>query len=95
MIISRSIYVAANGMISFSWLSNIPLCMYVCVNHIFFIRSSISFQILTGHLSSRYVTLLFPDGSREVGSSEWLWLMFMLTSVEREDFLNVSLQLGG
>ena len=95
MIISRSIYIAANGMISFPWLSNIPLCIYVCVNHTFFIHSSISFQIFTCHLSSRYVTLLLPDGSREEGSSEWLWLMFMFTSVEREDFLNVSLQLGG
>ena len=31
MIISRSIHVALNEIISFSWLSNIPLCVCVCV----------------------------------------------------------------
>ena len=42
MIISRSVNVAANGTIScFLWPSNIPLCVCVCLHHIFFIHSSV------------------------------------------------------
>jgi len=43
MIISRSVYVAANGIISFFlWLSSIPcVCVCVCTHHIF-IHSSVS-----------------------------------------------------
>ena len=31
MIVSSSIHVASNGIISFLWLSSIPLCVRVCV----------------------------------------------------------------
>ena len=55
MRISRSIHVAINGIISFFlWLSNIPLCIYVCVclciYPIFLNQSSIS-----GHFGCFYV----------------------------------------
>ena len=46
MIISGSIHVAENGIISFfSWLSSIPVCVCVCVHHIFFIHSSVNGHI--------------------------------------------------
>ena len=38
MVISRSIHVVANGVISFLWLSNIPLCVSVCVCVYFFVQ---------------------------------------------------------
>ena len=59
MIISRSIHVAANGMISFLlWANSIPVCVCVCTYtntayHIFFIHSSVN-----GHLGCFYVLLL-------------------------------------
>ena len=38
MVISGSIYVAANGIVSFFfWMGNIPLCVYVCV-HIYILH---------------------------------------------------------
>ena len=39
-----SIHVAANGMLSFLWMSNIPFCVCVCVS-VYFIHSSVD-----GHL---------------------------------------------
>ena len=66
MIISRSIHVAVNGIISFFflWLSNIPLCVCVCVcvcvniyiyiythtYHIFFIHSSVDAHLGCFHV---------------------------------------------
>ena len=42
---SGSIHVAANGIVSFLWLSNIPLylCVYICIymHHIFFVHSAV------------------------------------------------------
>ena len=43
---SKSIHVAANGKISFFlWINSIPLCVCVCIHHIFFICLSVD-----GHL---------------------------------------------
>ena len=52
---SRSTHIVANGKIScFLWLSNIPLCIYVCVciytHHIFFIHSSIDEYLGCSHI---------------------------------------------
>ena len=46
MLISRSIHVAAKGIISFfKCLSSIPLCVCICIYNVFFIHSSVD-----GHL---------------------------------------------
>ena len=51
MVISRSIHVDANGIISFFlWLSNSPLCVCVCTHIYTFIRPFIS-----GHLGCFHV----------------------------------------
>ena len=54
MIISRSTYVAANGIISVSFMaeqySTVCVCVCVCVYHIFFSHSSVD-----GHLGCFHV----------------------------------------
>ena len=70
MIISRSIHVAANGMISFFlWASSTPVCVCVCVcvytnriYHIFFIHSSVN-----GHLGCFYVLAIANSAAVNIG----------------------------
>ena len=60
---SRSIHVAANGIIcSFLWLSSIQLCVYIYIYHIFFIHSSVD-----GHLGCFHVLATVNSGSVNIG----------------------------
>ena len=57
MIISRSIHVATNGIISFLWFSNIPLCVCVCV-------TSLS---VNGHLGCFHVLAILYSAVMNIG----------------------------
>ena len=67
MIISRSVCVATNGIVSFFlWLSNIPLCIY---NHIFFIHSSVD-----GHLDCFQVLANVNAAAVNIGVHVSFWI---------------------
>ena len=62
IIISRFIHVDAGGIISFLWLSNIPLCMHVCVCvFICLIHSSDS-----GHLGCFHVLAIINSAAVDI-----------------------------
>ena len=93
MIMSRSIHVAANGIISlFLWLSNIPLYMWY-IYHIFFIHLSVDghlgcFHILAivnnsatniGMHISFLISVFFPlDKYLEVRFLDWMVVLFLI-----------------
>jgi len=59
MIISSSIHVATNGIISFLWFSNIPLCVCVCVY-----VTSLS---VNGHLGCFHVLAILYSAVMNIG----------------------------
>ena len=51
---------------SFLWLNNIPVCVYICLCHIFFIHSSIN-----GHLGCFHVLSTVNSAAINIGMSEF------------------------
>ena len=73
LVISKSIHVAANGIISLLWLSSVPVCVCVCVcvsYHIFFFHSWWETQTLPTKIRYKArmcpLTSPFPDIILEV-----------------------------
>ena len=61
MIISRSIHVATNGIISFLWFSNIPLCVCVCV------CVCVTSLSVNGHLGCFHVLAILYSAVMNIG----------------------------
>jgi len=82
MIISRSIQVAANGIISFFfwWLGNIPLYMF---NHIFFIYSSVN-----EHLGCFHVLAIVNSAALNIGMHVSFWISFFSGYMPRVGLLD-------
>ena len=72
MIISRPIHVAANGIISFLWLSNIPLCVCVCVCCVFILLfiCSVMSDLLPPHWL-QHAPPFCPSPSPRACSNSW------------------------
>ena len=71
-IISRSIYVITNGIISFLlWPSNIPLCIY----KVFFIHSSVD-----GHLGCSHVLATVNSAVLNIGVCVSFWIRVFIFS---------------
>ena len=69
---SSFIHVVAIGKISFFlWLSNIPLCVcvFVCINHIFFIHLSVE-----GHLDCFHISAIVNNVVMNIGVHVSLWV---------------------
>ena len=63
---SRSIYIVASGRVSFLWLNNITLYMYVCIPHSLF--SSVN-----RHLGCFYVLAIVNNNAVNTGVHISLW----------------------